>query len=1719
MKSKLTRHGLALCASIAALFIPAKGMAADAIFIGSAGDHNLTTGSNWFGGSPAGDWDRLIFGGIVNNAVVPVVDGTLNLDNFNGRSGITLTSGLTQDITINGPNPLIMGAVASDGFIDMSAATHNLTISTSTQYWNWSAIEWNVGAGATLFVNGGIYENAAWSLTKDGAGNAWITAAGNRTGTTAINGGALVALRSTLGTGAVTINNGGTLYVNDQWVLCGVNGFNVAEQNVASVTVNAGGQLALDAGNGYANGATNLYLNGGSVTGGNNAQPFGGLYLYNGNEQITAGGATTSTISTSLGLTGNNNTITVGAGSALNITNVLKDGAFDGGAAGGIIKAGAGTLTLSGANTYTGTTAVNSGTLEIGGAGTLGGGNYAGDITNNGALLYSSSANQTLSGFITGSGSITMSGSGTLTLTQTFNDFPAHYFNGSITVNSGTLIAPNEYFGLNPTSITVNGGILNLQTRPSELGYLALNGGTVTSDGVENASFGNIILYTDTTVPVGGAAVSTISVNQVKLRGTNSFDVGAGSTLNLTSEVGEYDGAGTLNKKGVGTLTLSGANTYSGGTTVNGGTLRFVDRAPNSSASLSIASTATLEFNVSTAPTPFDGAHVQLGAVGGTTVTGTGTFVKSGAGVLALDGQGGNHAVTFNMTGGLIHIQGGTLKNGGWNGGIWTNNKASMNIASGAMFDLWAGQSVVVNALTGAGTMDATLYGTNQTLTVGINDGSGTFSGVFQNTTGSLGLIKTGSGTQTLSGANTYTGGTTINGGTLQVTNGGALGSGNVAIGGAGALTFDTSGGSINLNGTTITGTGTMNVTGGNTLVFDAGPVNVNLSAGAQINLQSGYLESSGSFNGHWTNNQASLDVAIGAVFGLKENQVVVDALTGSGTVRQDHPLIDGNTSSLVVGIANGSGTFSGVIQDSVGAASLFKTGTGTQTLSGANTYTGTTTLNGGNTRFASTGGPAVQGPVLFTSGGFLIMDQANQFGPSSTLTFSSTPYAEFALYGHNQTIAGLSSTNPYAIVENSHSALGAATSDSTLTINQNFNSYYNGYIRDNTGNDSFKLSLVKNGSGNLQLDGGNYYYTGTTTVNNGTLQISNPAVVANTSTIIVNGGTLYFDPNNDNATIATPITLNGGQLQTYVEGAQLTFTGPVTLGGNSQIQGYAAGSTLNFTNAIGGAGNLTFLGNGGGLGHKDFMVLSGASNFVGDLYIDNYAAMAQVTLFGGDNRLPTTAVVHIGAGRWAQDGGPTPPHASALDLNGNNQMIAGLSDSGASSLAGPRSVVNTSGTPVTLTLNTPANQSFSGTIGGTDINGTTGNNLSLVKSGAATQTLSSGNNSFTGGLFVTSGTVNVNGDNNGGHTSAGNGMLSISAGATVNATGINALGYGGTAIQGTDIRGTLTLNNAITIEPTINLTGGTISNGNATGTLYTLGPINVLASATQSVISADINMKSTVTVSVASGASALFSGTVQSNPYNGGLTKSGLGTLTLSGTNTYTGATTINAGTLLIGGSASITSNTTVNDASLKVVGTLIGTATTSGNSTITVNGTLSGSTTVNTGGTLAGDNGTLGNVTVESGGAFSPGVNDGTGSLTVNGDLELKASSNFNVQFDTDGGFVDAITVNGNLTIVTGAVFNVNDIGSAPEGFLNFPNDIITYSGTWNGGTFLGMQDDSIFTSEGVTYLISYNDNDINGLGLHAVTLTIVPEPGAAVTLLGGLGLLLGVRCRRRA
>ena len=158
------------------------------------------------------------------------------------------------------------------------------------------------------------------------------------------------------------------------------------------------------------------------------------------------------------------------------------------------------------------------------------------------------------------------------------------------------------------------------------------------------------------------------------------------------------------------------------------------------------------------------------------TITGAGTFRLSGNSTINQSENGVNGTrLTFAMqAGGWIDLlDTSRLTNGGWQELNWTNNKASMNIASGATFDIWDGQAVIIDALTGSGTFDKVHGGNSPTsLTVGVANGSGTFSGTIKNTGGQIAFTKVGSGTQTFSGANTYTGSTTINGGTLRLGNG-----------------------------------------------------------------------------------------------------------------------------------------------------------------------------------------------------------------------------------------------------------------------------------------------------------------------------------------------------------------------------------------------------------------------------------------------------------------------------------------------------------------------------------------------------------------------------------------------------------------------------------------------------------------------------------------------------------------------------------------------------------------------------------------------------------------------------------------------------------------------------------------------------------------------------------------------------------------------------------
>jgi len=149
----------------------------------------------------------------------------------------------------------------------------------------------------------------------------------------------------------------------------------------------------------------------------------------------------------------------------------------------------------------------------------------------------------------------------------------------------------------------------------------------------------------------------------------------------------------------------------------------------------------------------------------GNAIGGSGSLTKQGAGLLVL-----NQANTYN---GNTAISNGTVQLGVANAIPGGAGKGDVTV--GGTLDLNA-NSAVLNGLSGSGTVD-TVAGGTPTLTLGSSGSTATFNGVIQNTAGTLAVIKSGAGTQTLGGNNTYSGATTVSAGTLKLGSSTALGS------------------------------------------------------------------------------------------------------------------------------------------------------------------------------------------------------------------------------------------------------------------------------------------------------------------------------------------------------------------------------------------------------------------------------------------------------------------------------------------------------------------------------------------------------------------------------------------------------------------------------------------------------------------------------------------------------------------------------------------------------------------------------------------------------------------------------------------------------------------------------------------------------------------------------------------------------------------------------
>ncbi|ECN2553707.1 TPA: autotransporter-associated beta strand repeat-containing protein, partial [Salmonella enterica subsp. enterica serovar Derby] len=723
---------------------------------------------------------------------------TDDLDTFTLIASDKTIAGDFEKLTVAGMDADLADFITVDGRIDDTGKQYELTTALTWYADRDDAVTdahgtFNLTNADGSFAVNTVLENVdatldpdsatGWdgtSLIKQGAGTLILNAENTYTVGTTISGGTLVATNvDALGSGDVTddatleLNTGGTfdnaISGSGQVVKSGDKMLTLSGTNSYSGgTLISGGTLVatnVDAlGSGDVTDDATLELNTGGTF--DNAISGSGQVVKSGDDTLTLSGSNTYTGGTIIsgGTLVASNVEALGTGDVTNdaVLELNTGGDFDNAISGSgqVVKSGDETLTLSGSNTYTGGTLISGGTLVASNVEALG----SGDVTNDAVLELNTGGDFTNA--ISGSGQVVKSGDETLTLSG------ANSYTGGTLISGGTLIASNvEALG---TGDVTDNAVLELNTG-GDFDNAISGSGQVEKSGDETLTLSGANSYT------GGTLISsgTLVANDVNALGTG--DVTDNAVLELNTG-GTFDnaisGSGQVVKSGDETLTLSGSNTYTGGTTINDGTL--IATSVDALGSGDVTDNAVLELNTGG---DFDNA-----------ISGSGQVVKSGDETLTLSG-------TNSYTDGTL-ISGGTLVATNLEAlgtGDVTNN-ATLELNTGGTFD---------NAISGSGQVvksgdDAlTLSGSN-TYTGGTTISGGTLiatsvdalgsgdvtdnavlelntGGTFDNAiSGSGQVVKSGDKTLTLSGSNTYTGGTTISGGTLIASNVEALGSGNI---------------------------------------------------------------------------------------------------------------------------------------------------------------------------------------------------------------------------------------------------------------------------------------------------------------------------------------------------------------------------------------------------------------------------------------------------------------------------------------------------------------------------------------------------------------------------------------------------------------------------------------------------------------------------------------------------------------------------------------------------------------------------------------------------------------------------------------------------------------------------------------------------------------------------------------------------------------------------
>ena len=1038
--------------------------------------------------------------------------------------------------------------------------------------------------------------------------------------------------------------------------------------------------------------------------------------------------------------------------------------------------------------------------------------------------------------------------------------------------------------------------------------------------------------------------------------------------------------------------------------------------------------------------------------------------------------DGGDTALHYNNA-----VDGG---DGAWNlaNANWANESGQVNGAfdTTSGFAAFGGMAGTVSVDDGGGavtasglrfTTDGYVIGgdkltlANQAL-VRVDAGeSATISAVLAGTDG---LTKDDGGALILGGSNTYTGGTTLLAGVLQV--------------GADANLGDASGGLV-FDGGTLRNSAAMNSARGVTLGAGGGTIDTaaNLTLGGAITgegsltkIGAGILTLSGS-NDHTGDTllqagaikadaadafsaSSNLVLSAGTTVDLANLAQAVGGLNGEGQVLL-------GSAALTVGGA-GANTYGGVIE---GTGGLVKTGAGSLILTGTSTYLGQTVVDQGALKVS--GSIATSSGVSVNTGGVL-----SGSGVVAATTVNGGEISPGDLIG-TLTVAGAMTFNPGSIFNVDISSTGADLLDvqgsAILGGVLNAVGLGSGFSR----NDSYTLLTADDG---LSGSFGGFTYSGFGDLRPRLIYDLHNVYLTLSSTAVDNSQP-FFDPTDPSATDPDLLEFDGGTLKT----GGYNFAQPVLLDAAGGVVD-TDGQTSAFTGLVSGPGRLT-IGGGGQF------FLTQANDFTGGVLVDD------------DTTLTIQTDANLGA----------PSGDLVLDDGTVNFQQDTSSTRGLDILAGGG------------TLNTSGQVTWWGAVAGAG---------DLTKTGEGTLTLANANPGFSGDIFFQgtlqagatgafgTGAVHVIGSTlllNDGVTIANpvdlqDGLYLAQNGGAATLSGNISQSNGVWGLTKTGA-GTATLSGANTFtgptdvaQGTLVLSGGQAISDASDVTMQTGAFLDLASSERIGSLSGDgaVMLGANTLTTGADGGSTTYAGQMSGA---GGLVKTGAGSFTLEGANSYTGPTVVGGGALALGGGQAVSD---VSDVSVLAGATLVL------NSSETV-GSLSGEGLLNLGSST---------LTTGAGGASTAfgGTSSGTGGLTKvgGGTFTLAGANSYTGATLVGGGALalsggQAISDASDVDVLAGAALNLNSsetIGSlSGEGLLSLGSNTLAtgadgastaFSGTSAGTGGVTKVGGGIFYLSGAQGYTGATTVAAGGLTVLGSVAGSAQVNGGALVLLGSVG-----------